>query len=226
MEKVKNPQLHYTHKYMNTKRPTMRRGFTLVELLVVIAILAVLAAVAVPIIMRVGDSGRAASATSAMKDVLHASRGYLKAHGSLEFYTALAADGAGKTSADDPATAADAKATDGYDVLIAGLCGDSSGSKNRIKYLKLSDAKEADVGIYDGLTRNASDVPHGIVDPWGNPYFIQADKDFDEMITVANGAGAKLGGTNVQAQGGSGLFMLSAGPDKEFGTEDDVASNR
>ena len=211
---------------MKLNRPASSRGFTLVELLVVIAILAVLAAVAVPIIMRVGDSGRAASATSAMKDVLHSSRAYLKAHGTIEYYAPIGGDGSGKTSADDPADSNAAVATNGFNVYFAGLCGDSSGSKNRITYLKLGDVKEADNGIYYGLTRDNAGVAHVLLDPWGSPYFIQADMDYNDQITVAAGAGAKLSGTTVQAQSGSRLFLLSAGPDKEFGTEDDVACNR
>ena len=211
---------------MKSTRKAHSQGFTLIELLVVIAIIAVLMAIAIPIGMRAFNTGKSAAATAAMRDTILATNAYFDAHGTIEYNFALAADGAGMTSINGKAEPTNAIATDGYSSLIAGVSGKGTATKNRITYLKLKGASLNSEGqAMDGLTRDASNIPHGIVDPWGNRYFIQADVDYSNTITVAADAGAAHAGTTVNLPA-SKIFMVSAGPDGELGNDDDVTSLR
>lgn len=54
-----------------TRRPRRRRGFTLIEVLVVVAIIAVLVAILLPALSRAKDSGRSVSCRSNMKQLMN-----------------------------------------------------------------------------------------------------------------------------------------------------------
>ena len=200
-------------------KKTNNRGFTLVELLVVIAIIAVLAAISIPIGLRVYNSAKKTAAAAAMKQTVESVNAYYRGHNTLTYN--ISPSESGKSSADNPADGEAAEATAGYDAFIAALTGEGSGTQTRIKYLKLQDAKHADTeDVADGITRDSSNIAHGMVDPWGNPYHLQIDADYDEAIEI------DCSGYTNETANGKRFAMISAGPDGEFGNEDDVQSYR
>ena len=200
------------------------KGFTLVEILVVIAIIATVAAVAIPIGTRVYNNARATEAKTAMKQFDVAMNLYHQSHGSLNFgfdYT----EESGFTSVEDPSDQTKAIATNNHDQLIAALTGDGDGTRTRVKYLKLQSATDPDSdSVANGITRDANNVAHGLLDPWGQPYYVQVDLDYDNIITLGSDAGSHA--NTVVNLGGSHYLLISKGADGTFGTDDDVFSYR
>ena len=203
---------------------TTKKGFTLIELLIVIAIIATLAAISIPIGMRVYNNALAASATSAMKQFTAATNAYYRDHGVISHGFAFTADSAMSSPA-EPANGIEAKATEEHDVFIAGLTGEGVGTMNSITYLKMQEAKSADTpDVADGITTNAAGIAHGMLDPWGNPYYLQADTSYENQVTIAAGTGVHAG--KKVRLGSLHYLVICSGKDGVLGTEDDIMSNK
>lgn len=160
------------------------KGFTLVELLVVIAIIVGVSALSIPVGMRMINTAKETVASSAMKEVTAAIGAYKEDYFAVPVGITLSPEYA-LTSAQDPASQTAAVATNNFDTFIAALTGEETGNQRRKPYLKMDDCESPDdANCREGITRDGGGIPHGILDPWGNPYFIQLDTDLDNSVTV------------------------------------------
>jgi len=206
------------------------KGFTLIEVLIVITIIVLIGAISVPVATRMINRGKATAAAKAMKDVNAAMNAYHEDYAYLptaDITITTTAD-SGSTSKDNPTDAADADATTaGFRQLIGALTGEETGNERRIKYLELDDCVDADnASCRNGITRAVDPDPnddiqpaaHGILDPWGKGYFIQYDLDRDGSVVIGSTAGAYSG--NTVNLGGFKVLMISAGADGSFDDDD------
>ena len=213
------------------------KGFTLVELLVVIAILAVLASVALPISMRVMNEARATKAKSHIKVMTTGIDSYYADYGNLSFSSSwFFLDGRDRSYStcrqSNPVDPHYAWGAGGADQMIRALMGLHTdhrtwGRAFNPKGKKFIDLPEVDDSVAGGLTYARFGEPHGLVDPWGQPYFIVLDKDFDGSFSnVAAFVGAQ-GYRNTMKPRGSKTAMFCGGPYQNvFTPKDDVASWR
>lgn len=151
-------------------KPTSH-GFTLVELLVVIAIIAVLAAA--------GFAGGHAALNKARK-VSAQSVATSIATGVEQFYTEYSAlpDVEGDTKL---STASGGKGVDVLNIL-AGKEGDPPQNARKIRFFSAKEAKGVAPNARDGATYGSGDAFTGLYDPWGQPYFIELDTDYDDTL--------------------------------------------
>lgn len=173
--------IHNPMKIPNTS--SSRKGFTLIELLVVIAIIAVLAAA--------GFAGGNAAMQKARKVTAQAAATSV-ATAIDQFYTEYSSL---------PDVSGSPMRTDGGDGvkllnILAGLeTGTDIENDRKVRFLSLKEAKN---GNRDGVVFDGSgSAITGLYDPWGEPYYIVIDDDYDEKLTVTPGGSiqqAKLNG--------------------------------
>ncbi len=137
-------------------------GFTLIELMVVIAIIAVLASLSVPVIGRALESARRAQANTEVAALHSAVRAYYNE------YSRFPHQGDGT-----------AEYIDGNSRLLNVLrardgTGNSGHANNRrrIVFLEVTDRSLSD-----------DEANPDFVDPWGRPYRVMVDIDFEGAIT-------------------------------------------
>lgn len=128
-----------------------QRGFSLIELLIVVAIILIIAAIAIPKFLRSKISANEASAVGSLRTLNSSSTSYSSTWGK-GFPTALSNLGPGK-----PATV---NAADLIDSLLAG------GTKSGYRFTYISAAPKG--GIISGYTINANPVTVNIT---GGRYF-------------------------------------------------------
>lgn len=171
-------------------KPFPRRGFTLIELLVVITIIAVLAAAGFTIGPTLMNKARALSAQAGANSISNAVE---------QFYTEYSA-------LPDPAavpTAVEAEyTTEDTDVsgvillkILSGTVLVDPGLDQNPRKIRFLSAKAAKNGK-DGLVYNSSNIITAMTDPWGQPFYIRLDYDYDEQITVDPDGAAPLSTLN------------------------------
>ena len=96
----------------------MRKGFTLVEIMIVIAIIALLSAIAIPNLLRARSNAAEANASSAMHTIVASEVGYRATHST---YTNLFNLGAETPPYIDSALSSGTK--QGYDFAVSGTSG-------------------------------------------------------------------------------------------------------
>ncbi len=207
------------------------KGFTLIELLVVIGIIAVIASISIPVSLRALNIARETVASTAIKDINAAINDYKDDYYAIPVGIMLNQESA-LTSDSDPTDQTAAVATNCFDKFIAALTGETAGNEREKRYLQMNDCKSPDdASCREGLTRDAAGgVAHGILDPWGNPYFIQLDSDLDNTVTLAINSTGITGTTGYEGEirnlGGNYAFLISGGRDTMFTMEDtDVVSH-
>ena len=150
-------------------------GFTLVELLVVIAIIAVLAAA--------GFAGGTAAMNRARKVTAQAAATSV-ATAIEQFYSDYSAlPGTGDSDADNLSTFPGGT---GIDILKALTGKDTTQNPRGVRYLSLQEAKGT-AKPKGGATYDASGTITGLYDPWGRPYYIAIDYNYDDQLTVNPG---------------------------------------
>jgi len=178
------------------KNPTSRRmyGFTLVELLVVIAIIAVLAGA--------GFAAGNAAIQKAKKTTALASAAALESAVN-NFYTEYGSAPVANLATDQPPFETDKAA--GVTLLRVLLGAEGTGTSvlnsRAVKFLSVKEGKRVGTRGMNGLIYSTTGVPEGLYDPWGGPYKVMIDGDYDEQITVTptGGVAARLNGRKVAA---------------------------
>ena len=201
------------------------KGFTLIEILVVISIIAVITSIAIPVALRTINASKETVATTVMKDINSAINDYKQDYFAIPVGITLTQE-SGFTSATSPADQTAAVATNGFDEFIAALTGETTGNARGKRYLQINDCKSPDnTNCREGITRDNSDNAHGILDPWGKPYFIQLDSDLDHTVELIGAPGTGYNG-ETKNLASNYAYLICGGRDREFTIEDtDVVSH-
>lgn len=179
---------------MKNPIPRRKSGFTLVELLVVIAIIAVLAGAGFAAGNAAIQKARRTTALATATSIEAAVNNFYTEYGSMP----ISSSGTG-----DPAAVSTTQ-TGGKDLLkvLLGLpeTGSTPMNTRAIKFLSVREGKKRGTGGTNGLVYETGDTVRGLYDPWGGPYYIALDGDYDERVTPtpsAPGAQPTLNGRRV-----------------------------
>ena len=174
-----------------------RRGFTLVELLVVITIIAVLVGISVPVYNTVMRNAKKQQANVLCNAIKNAVKGYYSEYSKFP----LPAEG---TATETTALRTDA-------TIVPALLGTNTQLNPRtIKFLP--DLKQVEPGGANGLIVDGEEV--SVVDPWGEELYIMMDVDGDTKIENPDSGSAS---TTLYQD----VIVYSSGPDKDPMTWED-----
>jgi len=173
------------------------KGFTVVELLVVVAIIAALAAISLPIMLRQIDKANITKTLELMNSIETASDDYFDDHNLL--YLGDLSDGASldpdvryitSSNEDTPltdATATSSTASPNLGLYLEALLGERVGeegilSNTEKEYLAVKDAVDNRYGVV-----RTEGVFRGIVDAWGCGMAVYIDLDENEEVIIPEG---------------------------------------
>ena len=212
---------------MKSNRPnhrSMERGFTLVELLVVITIIAILASLAVPVTNKVIQNANNLRIKATMKDIQVAISHYRTE------YNRFPVSSTGSSGGDDVAPILTNGQTQIINILMAQTDPGASPNMNarKIKFIDLPFAKNGQTfGVIDPSGGAGTGAPMQLVDIWGMPYSIRIDSNFDNRITNPD---ASNNDQRISARApkflSTSTTIQSYGPDKIANTKDDIVSWR
>lgn len=178
---------------VHPQRQSPRRGFTLIEILVVISIIAVLAGLAFPVISGVLDRAKKVQAKSDLMQIVTAVKAYYTEYGKYPLAT--------WEQSHDVTFASDSYQDQLFNVLRANGSGrdnptstspDDNQNPRRIPFLTVQDAKNP-ANPKGGIVPNSASTNRGMfVDPWGTPYVIRIDGNYDHTFNnpYASSAGS------------------------------------
>lgn len=203
---------------------SLKRGFTLVELLVVITIIAILASLAVPVTNKVMQNANDLRIKATMKDVQVAISRYQAEYNRFPIISA------GTSGGDDAAPLLTNGQTPIINILMAQTDPGASPNLNarKIKFIDLPFAKNGQsFGVIDPSGGTGTGAPMQLVDIWGMPYNIRLDTNFDNRIANPD---ASNNDQRISARAPKFLSVTAAiqsyGPDKIANTKDDIVSWR
>lgn len=165
-------------KMSNTKR--FYRGFTLIELIVVIAILATLIGISYPAIIGFQENARVSAANKACVDVVAGISNFKQDHnGILPYYP-----NAAKPNRDDQIFLITESGKDaGLVSILAGYEeGDEKLNINNEAYIKPTKAENPKDGLYGDSADELT-----LYDPWGKPYYVVLCESLDGCIDPFTG---------------------------------------
>ncbi|MBC8126112.1 MAG: type II secretion system protein [Gloeobacteraceae cyanobacterium ES-bin-144] len=175
------------------KTPALRRksGFTLVELLVVIAIIAVLATTAFSVGMGAIEKAKRTTALSTATSLVSSVNNFFTDYGTMP--VAATSDTTYTTNTTDATGVALVNALMGLEPSTASPLYNTRG----VKYFTAREGKSDKNGVI--FTTGSTAIVQGLYDPWGGPFLIRLDCDYDEKIDVKTAAGSTktLNGTRV-----------------------------
>lgn len=181
-----------------------KRGFTLVELMLVIAVIAILVAIAVPTAFNARKQARIAEALNEVNSIEAAVKAYYEEYGKLP----IPAD---MHNQPEPAYFTGDR-EDGSKEVINALAGrDESGDEIR----NPKGLIFLDVPGIDKMQIDDQDWKGEYPDPWGTQYAIKFDADYSGKVEFYT-ASDESEKENVD----SIAVAISAGPDKRFPGED------
>lgn len=198
------------------------RGFTLVELLVVIVIIAILASIAIPVANTVSDRANTVRLKSTMKDIEVAIGHYRTEYNRYPIVNP--GDG---TSDVEPIF------TNGSNNIINVLMAmtdpseDPNLNSRQIKFIDLPFAKNGQFGIVDPSNGAGGGQPVSLYDIWAMPYVILLDTNYDNRVENPD---TKNNDLRISSKAPKYLNKAAAvysyGRDKIKQTKDDVPSWR
>jgi prepilin-type N-terminal cleavage/methylation domain-containing protein len=186
-----------------------RRGFTLIEMLVVIGIIGILASLAVPAATGVMKKAKKVKTSAALKDIQIAIKMYQQEYNRYPIRAG--------TTTESPI------ALDEGSSLLKILLGENDQKMNprEIKFIEPTMGKNGSGGL------TGTEGNYGLKDSWGEPYQVLMDANYDNKIAnpdtknedkdVSSGAPANLP---------VGVAVYSHGEDKKPNTKDDIVSWR
>ena len=163
--------------------PSRRRGFTLVELLVVISIIAVLAGVGFSIFAKVRETANKTSAVTCMSGLVQASDAYFEEYQSMPMSNSSPTDAEQVTN----------------NQLMSILLGMQSAQPDNPKFIAFFEFKNArgeGAGEYDGLSRSENRAE--LLGPWLNPqrtdryYRLMYNYDYDNQLREPQALGNEI----------------------------------
>ncbi len=198
------------------------RGFTLVELLVVIVIIAILASLAVPVTNKVMDNANRVRLKAVMKDLQVAIGHYRTEYN--RFPVTVTGDGA--TDAEPILTNGN---TNIINILMATTdpSDDPNMNSRQIKFIDLPFAKNGSFGIVDPSNGSGGGTPVSLYDIWSQPYVILLDTNYDNRIENPDVSNVDLLiSSKAPKYLNNSAAVYSYGKDKVKQTKDDVNSWR
>jgi prepilin-type N-terminal cleavage/methylation domain-containing protein len=168
------------------------RGFTLIELAVVLAIIAVLAAVLTPMVTGYIDQARIARATADIRSIADAARLYQRDVGEFPIFKDTT-DYTASTSFNVIGSANGTAPTDNASTYLSSVAGSSLETYLNINRLNRPTTATLGRTVFKGPYIGNLDA-----DPWGSKYYIT--------------------GSNLENGSANWGFVISAGPDTTFDT--------
>jgi len=183
------------------------KGFTLVELLVVLAIIASLAAIAFPVTKSMLNKGKITETKMRMQEIEAAIDNYNSDNGHLPH-----AGGSYPSSE----TVSNTDFNDLVAILLNKETNSGEANVTGKKYLLMPDAKSKKNGIV--YSNNDKSEVQYVVDAWGEEFEVLIDYDLDgEILKTIPGE------TNNSVKNKS-VIIISKGTDGDTGNDDDIYS--
>jgi len=174
-----------------------RRGFTLLELMVVIAIIAVLAGLFLPALQSVLERAKKAQARNDVIQIVTAVNAFYAEYGRYPLV--------GTVTTPDATYGIVTSQSDGlFNELRA-----KAYSLNTRQIQFISPAEDGTQTNPNGKIGSDSQFH----DPWGNPYLIRIDADYDNQVVNPYTADTGAGPTNIR----QGVIAWSVGKDAKLG---------
>ncbi len=193
--------------FQTKKSSMLRKGFTLIEILVVIAIIAILASISYGPIIEFMEKGKEAEAKKVAKDFQIA-------------ITTFQEDYDGNLPYDGTYPDEDTNLTSNNVNFLAVLMGAESANDINEKEKPYFTGKNAQ-NKRNGFVLNG-EVIQGFVDHWGNPYTMRLDYDADKEIDTAlitSPTGVYTGKQRIGT-----AIVATPGKDNVFNDEKDIKS--
>jgi prepilin-type N-terminal cleavage/methylation domain-containing protein len=199
--------------------PRARRGFTLIEILIVIAIIGLLMSLVTFVIGRQSEAGRIAECRSRLAQVALLLESYADRMGDYP-PSRLAALGVTDANA----------VNEGIEALVVALkSSEYTGRRPEERWLANGDQDRSEaLRLADG-----SQALLELVDPWEQPLVYIAGSSYDEEFVYRFGEGARAEDVTLRAAMNpltgaphqyDSFQLRSAGPDGLLDTEDDIAN--
>ncbi|MBK1791022.1 prepilin-type N-terminal cleavage/methylation domain-containing protein [Persicirhabdus sediminis] len=198
-----------------TQKTKLQRGFTLVELLVVIAIIAALAAMASPAILKALEKGRQTKALATCKDLENAVNSFENEYSYLPYPSN------GEYPSSDTSTGQPLKTERGGILRVLAGYDTSVNSRGIAYYSPTQQAKAEKDGAE--VTGSGDNQDIDLWDPWGNFYNMYLDYDLDGQIDNPH-YGKVDSGEKFRYVTGFKVLVQSIGPDDEANTRNDVVN--